>query len=522
MKKVLFLLAATSVVASASPQVDQFCQTVNPRAIQRMASMPQGEYAAWWPEFFEDKSSGSSKYYAAVMCSASINSIVNGGNCIVDLATGQVTKAPGYYDGQWVKDPADESIFTIPNKFSVAKGEAQPGLTFFRHRDVIQNGAQAPAIYRDPGFGNHYHSFGLVARGSDASGKYAINRVMNDKWGVSIKDYRFNLDNSGQVLSIQPLGSEINLTNGPGDTEVMKSVPAAIADQNPHQSYYDLPMISRDGRFFAANNRKTMTTQIFEIVNGSKRLVADLGFETGKVSFAPRKSNSGDLYIAFHIDQIDPAEGDKMTGVHFGMTKDIVVMRLTEKRDATGQLVFEPGKMVRVTLSRQTGDGNYYPKWVNEKELIYIESRNNNQQTFVKVNADLLDFKNNIVPRPMALLTPAQYAASSALGYYVAAVCTNFPTQISAKEASLYTMNLTKSSCRSVAKTWDTWKGTAQWSTEFFNLRPAKSPGQQRYSGWNFHESSSSRGSQRFEQVVQQSVLTGLRASDLTAVCDLL
>lgn len=516
-------VALVAQLLNVAAQDNQFCHPINPNAIKRMASMPQGQYAAWWPEFYEDKSLGHSKLYAAVMCSTSINRIENGGNCIVDLETGKVSRAPGWYDGQWVKDPDSQGVFTIPNKYSVRKGEALPGLTFFRHKDVIEKGAAAAPLFNDPGFGNHYHSIGLLEKGVDTNGRpYAINRVVNDKWGVSLKDYKFILSPSGDVESIQAVGPERNLTNSGGDTESARTAPIGIADQSPHQSYFDLPMISRDGKFFAANNRKTMTTQIYEITQTGKRLVADLGFETGKVSFAPRRGNAGDLYIAFHIDQIDPAEGDKMTGVHPGMTKDIVVMRLTEKQDLSGQIIFEPGQMVRVTLSGHMGDGNYYPKWINEKEFVFIESSNNNRQTFIKVNVDGLNFNNNVVPRPFSLMTPKQYAASSTLGYYVATACTEFPQKLSAKEAALYSMNLTKENCQKIASNFQHWKDDVHYPKEFFTLRNPKAPGAQRVSGYNFHESASKRGSERFEMVLDNQVASGLSEADLTAVCSLL
>lgn len=519
-----FLFSSVSLLAQADDiQREAVCQTIPASAIERMASMPQGRYAAWWPEFFEDRSQGTRKLYAGIMCSSSIHRIENGSNCIVDLATGQISPAPGFFDGQWVKDPNNEPIFTIPNKYQQPREVALPGLTFYRYSDVLTRGKAAPTLFRDPSFGNHYHSFGKVSEGREANGsRFAIHRAMNDKWGVSIKDYKFRLSDRGDVLGVEMLGAERNLTNGPGETELIRTAPANTADPNPHNSYFDLPMISQDGRFFGANNRKTMTTQIFEIEANGKRLVADLGFETGKVSFAPQASGSNDLYLAFHVDQIDPAEGDKMTGVHPGMTKDVMVMRLAGRLGADGKVIYDPGQMIRITSSDRLGDGNYYPKWVNEKELLYIESRNNNRQSFVKVNVDQLPFRKNILPRPDSSVSATQYAATAALGVYYTSTCTNFSRRLTAKESAMYAVNLDASTCERIAKAWDSWKGMVPASTELFALRAPKAPGSQRVSGYNFHESSSRRGAERFERALAQQDVSALTASDLQAVCDLL
>ncbi len=508
-------------LAVADAVKDQFCQPVAPDAIQRMVSLPQGKFAAWWPEFFEEKTAnGSSKLYAGVMCSSTIN-VVNEGNCIVDLQTGKITQAPGFFDGQWTKDHENESIYTIPNKYSYAKGVAQPGLSFYRYKDVLARGGGAQLMYRDPAFGNHYHSFGVLARGVGADGrKFVIHRAMNDKWGVSIKDYKFILSETGETIAVQPAANERNMTNDPGDTEVVRTAPVGMADPAPHNSFFDLPMISPDGKFFAANNRKTMTTQIFEITDSGKRLVSDLGIETGKVSIAPRRG--GDMYVAFHIDQLDPAEGDKMTGVHLAMTKDIVVMRLAERKDALGRVYFEPAQMVRVTDSGTLGNGNYYPKWINENELVFIESKDGNRQTFVKADVRKFNFKNNLMPRPGAAITPTQYAATTALGYYVANVCTNFSNKVTAKESALYSMVLTKENCLKLAQTWDQWRKLVENSGALYDLRAPKSPGAQRVSGWNFHESSSRRGAERFEKPVTKADVAALTPEDLRAVCELL
>lgn len=510
------LLFAQGVVADEVKE--QFCQPVAADALQRMASLPQGRYAAWWPEFFEEKlPNGSKKLYAGLMCSSSVNTVQNGGNCIVDLETGKITQAPGWFDGQWTKDHENESIFTIPNKYPYPKGVAQPGLSFYRYKDVLTHGGNAPLMYRDPAFGNHYHSFGVLDRGVDPDGrKFVIHRAMNDKWGVSIKDYKFILSASGETISVAPVGGERNLTNGPGETEVIKP-PSGVADPNPHSSFFDLPMISPDGQFFGINNRRTMTTQIYEITDSGKRLVADLGIETGKISIAPRRS--GDMYVAFHIDQLDPAEGDKMTGVHLAMTKDVVVMRLSEQRDANGQIIFEPAQMVRVTNSGTLGSGNYYPKWINANELVFIESTNGNRQTFVKADMRKFNFKNDLMPRPGANISSQKYAATTALGYYVANVCTNFSNRVTAKESALYSMVLTKESCFKLADTWDQWRKLVENSGALYDLRAPKAPGSQRYPGWNFHESSSKRAAERFEKPISRADVSALTAEDLRAVC---
>ena len=514
-------LIIAGLARDAGAESPEICQSAPPGATQRLFTMPQGRYAAWWPEFFDD---GGRGLYAAVMCSSSIHVVQNGGNCLIDLQRGKILPAPGWFDGQWVKAPGDDPIFTIPNKFSTAKGGALPGLTFFRFDDVVKMGARAPALFRDPAFGNHYHSFGRLEQGVDAEGfAYSINRAMNDKWGVSVRDYKFRFDKEGRVFSIAPASAERNLGNGTGDTEVVKTQATPASDPNPHNSYFDLPMISPDGRLFAVNNRRTMTTQIYEITADDKRLVADLGLETGKLAFAPRAAGSNFLYVAFHVDQIDPAEGDKMSGVHSGMTKDVVAMKLFEKRDASGAAFFEPGQITRVTAANRLGDGNYYPKWINERELVYVESAGDNRQTFVKADLSQFRFQTNLVRRPGADEAGEKaYAAAAALGAFVAKSCVPFASKLTARESALFASNLTRAKCLEIATEWERVKAGALSSSEFFALREPKPPGKQRVGGWGFAESYSARGAQRFEKAPARESVDAIQPADLEAVCGML
>lgn len=521
MIELLKLLVMISLPVQAQPS-SALCGAVNPMAYEQVGQMPQSQYAAWWPEFIRTP---DGQLWAAIMCSRKPNVISGGSNCLVKLGgpeSMQTLPSPGVYDGQWTKDAGSEPLFTAPNKFRVPKGGLDPGLTFFSHKEVIEKGTKARPLFHDPVFGNHYHSFGVAGHGVDADGKkFVIHRAMNDKWGASIRDYKAVLDGNGNTVSIQALGPERNLTNGPGETEQIRKAPKDHADPKAHYSYYDLPMISADGRFFAVNNRKTMTSQIFEITTTGKKLVADLGFETGKISFAPQKPGSSELKIAFHVDQVDPAEGDKMSSLHRGMTKDVVVMKLEIKKNS-GETVLERKEAIRVTASGLAGDGNYYPKWVSDHELIYIQSRKL-RQSFIKVDVDLLKEHTHrleaIGVSDCESCSTQKFEAVVALGKMFADACTDFSKKISAREAQLYTLQLTSEACLELAKNWETKKGHVLSAGELYKLRKTKTPGQQRVPGWNFPESYSQRGQERKEKPANRSEVEKITVSDLQAVC---
>ncbi|MEZ0393253.1 MAG: hypothetical protein ACAH59_13620 [Pseudobdellovibrionaceae bacterium] len=515
----ILFLAQTVLAQTSSP----ICQSANPLAYEVLAEMPQGLYAAWWPEFLQTK---SGQRWAAIMCSQKPTVIVGGGNCIFDLGdqnSGNYFSSPGVYDGQWTRDLESEPLFTAPNKFNTPKGGLDPGLTFFRHKDVLEKGAQAQAIFHDPVFGNHYHSFGVVSRGVDDKGqRFVIHRAMNDKWGASIRDFKAILDPNGNTLSIAAVAGERNLTNGVGDTEQVRKEPKDSADPKAHYSYYDLPMISPDARFFAVNNRKTMTAQIFEITAQGKRLLTDLGFEAGKLSFAPLKPGSSELKVAFHVDQIDPAEGDKSSSLHKGMTKDIVVMKFQIGKDNQGQVSLTRKEAIRVTASGLLGDGNYYPKWITDHELIFIQSRNQ-RQSFIKVDVDLLKDHSQrleaIGASDCANCVKPAYEAVVALGKMYADQCTNFSDKLSAREVQLLSLKLRQESCLSLAQNWEVQKPQLLKSVALYSLRKTKKPGEQRVPGWGFPESYSTRGSERLEKPASRSAMEKLTSADLQAVC---
>lgn len=544
MKALISILLFASSSYAQTQARPEICSRPDTRAYRTMASLDQGTFAAWWPEFMEWTHNGRTERWAAIMGSREPTVIRGWGNRFVDLSdrrAGRIRRAPGFFDGQWTKDRESEPLFTVPNKWAEEKGGIQPGLTFYRHSEVLADRNTAP-IFHDPSFGNHYHSFGVVGKGVDAQGRrYVDHRAMNDKWGATIRDYRAYLDASGKTVSMEPLGPETNLTNGPDDVRRPKvTAPGepVMADPNFHASYYDLPMISPDGRFFAVNNRRTMTAQVFEILpNGQKRLLTDLGFETGKISFAPQKPGSNELRLAFHVDQIDPAEGDKMTSLHGGMTKDVVVLNLAVGTNAQGQTTLERKGAIRVTSSEEAGTGNYYPKWINDHEIIYLHGDQNFQQSFIKVDIDRLQ-EEEIALEAVGLgdcedcVKDTNLAAVVALGKMFADACTNISDQISAREAQLYTMQLTPESCRRLSQTWEQNKDRVLSTDSLFTLRAPKRPGHQRRSDpapvdsedqrprtYNFPESYSSRGARRSERAAKREEIRQITQSDLEAVC---
>lgn len=212
-----------------------------------------------------------------------------------------------------------------------------------------------------------------------------------------------------------------------------------------------------------------------------------------------------------------------MTGVHGAMTKDVLTMQLREGRDAQGRFILIPGAIARVTAADRVGDGNYYPKWINEHELIYVESRDRNRQTFIKVDVDLIQMQPNLTARPGEGAPDARSTLSmAALGSALAHECTGFGNQLTARESVLYGAGLTRSKCRALAASWDSRRDRPTVGGEFFRLRTPKAPGTQRVGGWGFAESYARRGAERFEQAPDPQDFAALTARDLSAVCEML
>lgn len=387
------------------------------------------------------------------------------GNYMIDVSDhskGSTLKAPGKVDLQF---SADGAYFTLVNKhysqakrlsFGVEHGTSWYSvpelLSYFDtnlpHNSPVWDGAEHPHQSRkvrrlaiDRTFFNHYHS---MAKFTDDQG-VSWHRLMNDLKGASFRDYRFD----GDQLIYKPV---IYITNS-----------APLIDPYGN-SYLDLPMMSRDGKWFAGFNRDTMTTQIFAIdTDQQRRFVLDLGMETGKVAFSYPNPDSPYFYIAYHVDFVIHEEGNKMTGKMIDRSKDIMVVKLKRVQDGNGLETLEKESYTTVTRTGVIGDGNYYPQWSKDDILYYVQVKKSNGANksyhFIKVPIAQFAFRPYNLPQSFGddqdSCQGKNFHQLVAIGAFWSRHCSQFWQHLTSQDAAITAMGLGETTCKNLAEAFD-------------------------------------------------------------------
>ncbi len=447
------------------------------------------------------------------------------GNFLIDTSPtsiGAVLVAPGKVDLQF---SADEKYFTLVNKhasdakrisFGVPQGTSWysfPGLLGFFDKSKLFNepvwdGLQHPEKARrinpiaiDRTFYNHYHSMAVY---KDENGQ-EWHRILNDLKGASFRDYRW--DNG------VPQPSDIAyITSG-----------APLIDQYGN-SFIDLPMLSRDGVFFAGFNRQTMTTQIFGISKKrERRLVTDLGMETGKLAFSYPDPASPFLYVAFHVDYVSHEEGNKMTGTILNQAKDVLVIKLRRFKDNDGEESLEKVSYAMITQTGVLGEGNYYPQWSKNGQLYYVEVKRagpGKTYRFIQTDPQAFPFRRFDLPQKFSSYATScgrrQFHSMVALGATWAQHCSQFAAQLTAADAAIYAMGLRGKTCDQAAAAWMNDKQGILAYQRLFALRtPHHIAGYIRPDGrWT------QKAEKSLELVAERNELAALKSEDLSKVCN--
>lgn len=442
------------------------------------------------------------------------------GNFLMDVSPGSigsVLKAPGMVDLQF---SADGIYYTIVNKHSdrTRRWGVDQGTSWYLSVDLlafldrskrlseqVYDGDIHPGRTRavdrlaiDRDFYNHYHSMGTF---TDEKGR-KWHRILNDFRGASMRDYMWDEED----LRAREI---IHLTSD-----------SSAVDSNG-QSYFDLPMLSKNGRYFSAYNRKTMTTQIFKIENHRRRMVFDLGIETGKVGFSYSSPHSPYLHIAFHVDLVTYEEGNKMSGKMFRRSKDILIYRLAKRYYSDGTEWLEKDAYAKITSSPSLGEGYYYPKWSRNDRIYFVKVKNSGpQKTHRFVKFDLA--KANFLPFQLPLpainkdgFNASQFNRYVALGGMWARLCTNYSRKLSATTAALQMFNMSEKSCYGLAAKWPKLKESVLSNKKLFELHPPHNrKGRIRPDGrWT------RKGEDRQESSADAEILDTLTVEDLQETC---
>jgi len=194
--------------------------------------------------------------------------------------------------------------------------------------------------------GGVYQSLGIIPGKNGKPDRY---RYIDDAQGASLSDYE--ISSTGAILPTQ--SNHERLCGNLDDQRL------------------DLPMVSKDGQYLSILGREG-TTIIYRIDDsGNCKKVMDLGFATGKVSF----DYTGNK-LAFHVDSVETNRG-YFSGVSGYEAKDVFVMNIEKSGEGTEDEKWETRGMSRLTSSRKSATGSYYPRFTRDGNVLMTTQFNN-------------------------------------------------------------------------------------------------------------------------------------------------
>ena len=288
-------------------------------------------------------------------------------NYLYDLTNGRRIRIPDRSDA--VATP-DGKYMTVPSFYTAdANTRFYPIAPML---DALERGQDIPDL--EPAFIDqhpsmsrvYYQSTAYLGADTTASGVNETYRLMfsgtGDESKFRIRDYEFRYDNAGELTWVEP------------------APPMTICGEITND--LNTPFISKDGRHVAAytsgspgiDHSPGASLKLFEITDTDPgagttqcRHVADFGFAAGKADF----SFDG-TQLAFHSSQ-----GAYLTvfvngGLPGTTITDVLVTRLD--RDPNGDVTGYSG-LQRLTVSLEAGVGSYFPSFLPDGKLFYIQNR---------------------------------------------------------------------------------------------------------------------------------------------------
>lgn len=352
--------------------------------------------------------------------------IIGGGNHLVDLETGKMTKVPGSVDPVFTPDGA---YLTLPDGI------------FYNAQDIRVDANEgestsSPKKVYSGGMSGVYQSIG-VKKESDGSTTY---RMIDDTSDVSFQDYK----------------------RKPGSDSLVQKNKYSRKLCKEFQS--DTPMISKDGKYVSIYNSKTLSTQIYNIEDNVNdpdkpcKLVMDLGFPTGKVSFDYENKR-----IAFHVDSVQ-TQANYFSGVSSSIRKDSYVMNIDIGKDEDGNETWKASSFAKMNLSKREGKlgtGSYYPRFRKDGSIVTVVQH---KTGFAEYSLDVVPTENmNFQPYNEYLYNDKEIArcteengkeiyAALALGELWAQACTAYETRLRPKDLLFIPSGMDYYSCVKLIK----------------------------------------------------------------------
>ncbi len=216
---------------------------------------------------------------------------------------------------------------------------------------------------------------------------------------------------------------------------------------------YQLPMLSKDGKYIAAYDSDEGVTKIMEIQSdNSCKDVLNLGFPTGKVEFAYDGSA-----VTFHADSFSQSDvGNQFGSPSGGTVKNVYVLDLTKDGNK-----LKAGALRRITDNSVPGHNSYYPSFTLDGKVAFIHGEPKGRET----SSSLYSFRRVPFREASASAFPPAgettcregAAATFALGGLMQRVCTKLfeGTNASGTEATLWALSLQPEACQKlVSQNW--------------------------------------------------------------------
>jgi len=311
-------------------------------------------------------------------------------NYLLDLETGNYIKLPGITDAVFSKDG---DYFSTPMKKNFLNN-------YVNFKQLYQDETNAVVDSDQEGLA-FYDSMLFINALKDANKKGLREKEIPEiDLNFVKKDFQSKIKGAYQSHGKTSKGEEVVLTDENKATLVFynRDLSGKVNIKkkkrvcgNIKESALDLPVLSPDGQFISSFNSQTKTTQVYKIDKKLKcKLVLDFGFPTGKVNFSSDMSQ-----LTFHIDQFGSSGGSYFSGISSQLIKDVMVVKI-KKNKKNDKWKIE--KSSRLTATKKSGDGSYYPIFSNNNDVIMLTEKSGNY-SIDKIKNTSFVWENTILPK---------------------------------------------------------------------------------------------------------------------------
>lgn len=360
----------------------------------------------------------SPSYFAKIAPDGNLAYFIGSGNRMIFM---------GEDDGQRLFKAIPGDIDPVP--CPDGKVVTTPGLNFFEVGALKRDGIRAQAFHSDGSHSGVYQSCAVIA----SSGNTTTYRMITDESGsVNFRDYKVTF--GAGAPTVEEIGTVASLCPGLN----LKTL-----------------IISKTGKYVSGYVPETGTTQIYSAEPGACKLMADLGFPTGKLEFS-----YDDSRVVFHMDVFGSQAGDYFSGVDSQVSKEILTLDLERSGERLAVR-----NLRKLSASRAKGSGSYYPSFTKQGLVGFVHDDFDFYSYRVMDPRSLPAF-NLTVPPPEGWPggspppeVPADWEkrlhAAAVVGSLWSQSCSAYDDELGAVDAASLVMSLGKAPCeRMVAEQW--------------------------------------------------------------------